>query len=67
MNSRTYLVISGTVFGIVAVLHFLRVVNGWIMVLGPWSVPIWVSWLGTLVRLFCVSGLFGWHRGSRHE
>jgi len=55
MNSRTYLVISGTVFGIVAVLHLLRVVNGWAMVLGPWSVPIWVSWLGTLVpAVLCV-------------
>ena len=58
MNSRTYLVISGTVFGIVAVLHLLRVVNGWIMVLGPWSVPIWGSWLGTLVpAVLCVWAL----------
>jgi len=48
MSSRTYLVISGTVFGIVAVLHLLRVVNGWVMVLGPWSAPMWVSWLGTI-------------------
>ena len=49
MNSRTYLVFSGTVFGIVAVLHLLRVVNGWAVVVGPWSVPMWVSWLGALV------------------
>ena len=55
MNSRTYLVISGTVFGIVAVLHLLRVANGWAMVLGPWSTPMWVSWLGTIVpAVLCV-------------
>jgi hypothetical protein len=48
MSSRTYLVISGAVFGIVAVLHFLRVVNGWAVVVGSWSAPMWISWLGTL-------------------
>ena len=55
MSSRTYLVISGTVFGIVAALHLLRVVNGWAVVVGPWSAPMWVSWLGTLVpAVLCV-------------
>ncbi len=55
MSSRTYLVISGTVFGIVAVLHLLRVVNGWAVVVGSWSAPMWVSWLGTLVpAVLCV-------------
>ena len=54
MSSRTYLVISGAVFGIVAVLHLLRVVNGWAMVVGPWSAPMWVSWFGTFVpALLC--------------
>jgi hypothetical protein len=49
MSPRAYLLISGTFFGIVAVLHLLRVVNSWAFVLGPWSFPIWVSWLGTVV------------------
>ena len=56
MSSRTYLVVSGTIFGIVAVLHLLRVINGWSRVLGPWSAPMWISWLGTLVP----AGLCGW-------
>ncbi len=55
MSSRTYLVISGTVFGIVAVLHLLRVVYGWAMVVGPLSAPMWASWLGALVSaVLCV-------------
>ncbi len=49
MSTRAYLVISAAIFGIVAILHLLRVVNSWALVLGPWSAPIWVSWLGTLV------------------
>ena len=49
MKSRSYLVISGTIFGIVSILHWLRVLNGWAFVVGPWSAPIWVSWLGALI------------------
>lgn len=48
MNSRSYLAVSGTVFGIVAVLHLLRVVNEWAVEVGPWSVPMEVSWIGTI-------------------
>jgi len=48
MNSRAYLVISGIIFGIVAVFHLLRVIKGWPLALGPWSVPMYVSWLGAI-------------------
>ena len=52
------LIISGTIFGIVAILHLLRVANSWALVLGPWSAPMWVSWLGTLVpAVLCVWAL----------
>ncbi len=48
-DSKTaYLYISGTIFGIVAILHLVRVINGWDFVLGPWSLPMIVSWLGTI-------------------
>jgi hypothetical protein len=49
MSTRTYLAISGTVFGGVALLHLLRVANGWIAAIGPWTVPMWISWVGLLV------------------
>ena len=58
MSPRAYLIFSGTIFGIVAVLHMLRIINGWALVLGPWSAPMWVSWLGTLVpAVLCVWAL----------
>ena len=47
-NSNAYLYISGTVFGIVAIIHLLRVVLGWDFVLGPWSLPMLFSILGTI-------------------
>jgi hypothetical protein len=48
MPHRSYLLLSGLVFAAVAVLHLLRVVNGWSFVIGPWDLPMSVSWLGTL-------------------
>jgi len=55
MSTRVYLLISGIIFGLVAVAHLLRVVNRWELVLGPWSLPMWVSWLGTVVpALLCI-------------
>lgn len=55
MNIRTYVAVSGTVFGIVAVLHLLRVVNGWTVVVGPWSAPMEVSWFGAIFpAVLCV-------------
>ena len=47
MSHRPYLVVSGLIFGVVAVGHLLRVVNGWTFEVGPWSLPMWASWLGT--------------------
>ena len=55
MNRRVYLVISGIIFGVVAVLHLLRVVNSWAFQLGPWWIPMWASWFGMLVpALLCL-------------
>ena len=56
MNSSAYLVISGCIFGVVAIVHLLRVINEWAMVLGPWSVPMWLSWVGTFIPIvLCIT------------
>lgn len=49
MNTRAYVILSGTIFGIVAALHLLRVVQGWPLTLGPWSAPMSASWVGAFV------------------
>ena len=45
-NVRAYLVVSAIVFGLVAVVHLARAVNGWAFVLGPVTVPVSASWIG---------------------
>ena len=48
MNTRSYELISGAVFALVAAAHLLRVLSGWEIAAGPWSIPMWLSWVGTL-------------------
>ena len=49
MKTRPYLMISGSIFGIVAVLHVLRLINHWPFQLGPWPLPVWASWFALAV------------------
>jgi acyl-CoA reductase-like NAD-dependent aldehyde dehydrogenase len=49
MNTRSYELISGTLFALVATAHLLRVLSGWEVVAGPWNFPMWLSWVGTIV------------------
>lgn len=48
MKARPYLLVCAVVFLLVALLHLLRVLNGWELQYGPWPVPMWVSWGGTI-------------------
>ena len=48
MSTKLYLVLSGTIFGIVALLHLLRLMLGWSAVFDGWAVPMWISWCGLL-------------------
>ncbi len=41
---RIYLITSALIFAAVAILHLLRLINDWNFLLGPWSIPRWVSW-----------------------
>ena len=49
MNSQNYFLISGTIFGCVALLHLLRLINHWDVILGSWSIPLGFSWFGLVV------------------
>ena len=58
MSARRYCILSGALFGFIALAHFLRLVNQTPAQLGSWPVPFWLSWLGLIVPGFlCVWGL----------
>ena len=41
-----YVVVSGVVFGVVAVLHVVRALNQWPVHVGTFEIPVWASWIG---------------------
>jgi len=49
MKMRTYVVVSALIFTLVALVHIVRLAQGWPVVLGTLSVPVWTSMLAVLV------------------
>jgi hypothetical protein len=49
MNDKSFHLIAGIIFALVAVLHVLRIYMGWPVVIGGWNAPMWVSWIGLVV------------------
>jgi hypothetical protein len=49
MSRKTYLLAAASIFSVVCVLHLARIVFGWSVVIGDWSVPMWLSWVGLIV------------------
>jgi hypothetical protein len=42
---RRYSLLSGLIFGLVALLQAVRVIAGWAVQIGHISVPVWFSWV----------------------
>ena len=52
MTVRTYTITSSIIFLVVALLHLLRLVEQWSVVIGDRHFPMWASVLGALVAAF---------------
>jgi hypothetical protein len=46
LSRKLYLVLSGTVFFLVDLLHLLRLIYHWPIVVGPRVMPFALSWVG---------------------
>ncbi len=46
---RPYLQITGLLFGLIAVVHVLRLVRHWPIQMADYSVPVWTSWIGLAI------------------
>ena len=49
MDQKTFTIIASAIFAAVALLHLLRILFGWPAMIGGWTVPMWVSWIGLVV------------------
>ena len=49
MTEKMFATIAAVIFALVALLHLLRLVMGWSVVIDAWTVPMWVSWVALVV------------------
>jgi uncharacterized membrane protein YecN with MAPEG domain len=47
--SNSYAAVSVLIFAIVAIMHLVRIINGWSVTIGPRDIPMSVSWAGLVV------------------
>jgi hypothetical protein len=59
--SNKYVVVSGAIFGAVAVLQAVRALNQWPLQVGTLEIPVWASWIAMVVA----GGLCAWAFRSR--
>ena len=57
MTQKTALQIGAVLFGIIALVHILRLVNKWDAGIGGWTVPLWLSGVAVVVAI----GLSYWY------
>jgi len=49
MDRKTYFLVAGIIFTLVALFHLLRVFEDWPVMIADWSAPKWVSWIALMV------------------
>lgn len=49
MSHRTFALVAGMMFSVVALAHVVRAALGWPATIAGWAAPMWVSWLGAVV------------------
>ena len=58
-----YVVVSGVLFGVFAVVQAVRALNQWPVQVAGFDVPVWVSWVAMIVA----GSLCVWAFRSRHK
>jgi hypothetical protein len=49
MNDKSFHLLAGTIFGLVALIQALRIFMGWPVIIGGWDAPMWASWIAVAI------------------
>jgi hypothetical protein len=49
MDRKTFCMLAGIIFTLVALFHAVRIYMEWPVMIGDWSAPKWVSWIALIV------------------
>jgi hypothetical protein len=52
MSQKTFSLVAGLIFLLIAVMHVLRLAFRWEVVLNGWVVPMWVSAVALLIAAY---------------
>ena len=58
LRERTYLLLAGSIFLIVASAHLWRIFAGADLVIADWEVPLWLSWFGVAAATYLAYSSF---------
>jgi len=61
--SNKYPIVSGVIFGLVAILQAVRAMNHWQVQIGALEIPVWGSWTAMVVA----GSLCAWAFRSRRK
>ena len=58
LSKKSYALVSGVIFALIALLHLWRAIAGWNVVIGSVEIPLWASWLALVIAAYlAISGL----------
>jgi hypothetical protein len=49
MDAKTFSLVAGVIFAVVALFHLVRIFMEWTVIIGDWSIPMWASWIALVV------------------
>ena len=49
MDAKTFSLVAGAIFAVVALFHLARIFMEWTVMIGDWPIPMWVSWIALVV------------------
>jgi hypothetical protein len=55
MTQRTFSLVTAVLFFLIALLHAVRLLRGWQVIIEGLVVPIWVSWIGLAIAAYLAS------------
>jgi hypothetical protein len=49
MDAKTFSLVAGVIFAVVALFHLVRIFMEWTVIIGDWSIPVGASWIALVV------------------
>jgi uncharacterized membrane protein len=67
MTQRNFFLITSILFLLIALLHAVRLLQGWQVTIGGAVVPVWISWIGLAIAGYLAYQGFRLSRRIRSE